>query len=839
MNPDRWRVIAPLLDEALDLAPDARHRWLDALHLMAPSIAAELGDLLERDEQADRSGFLVRPPATSLAGLDLGGWTLERPLGHGGMGSVWLARRTDGRFTGTAAVKLLNLALVTEAGQARFRREGSALARLAHPSIARLFDAGVTPSGQPYLVLEHVDGRPIDEYVAERHLTTEARVRLFLQVLDAVGHAHSSLIVHRDLKPSNIFVTADGHVKLLDFGIAKLLDGDAADSALDTSTGGVRPVTWQAPLTAEGGAALTPEFAAPEQVEGNVVTTAADVYASGVLLYVLLSGRHPTASDSRTPAEVLAALIQREPAPLGLGDLDAVLAHALQKRPADRYRTAAAFADDLERWLRHEPVTARRGSLGYRARKFLRRHRGPAAAVATVAIVSIGYVALLTRDRMRLRAALVEAETNANRAERVTDFAVGLFEAREGGSAYADSVSARELLARAVDRAHELARRPLAEAQMLDLIGRIRTRLGDYGAARTALEEALAIRRRELGVEHPDVAATMVDLAAAIRSTDRDIIQAVPILRQALAIRRRVYGDTDPRTTDALYALASTMHMGGDFAGSRPLFDEWLAATRRQPRRLTPEHAEQLNTLSNILQFSGQLAEAERVSRETLGLLIAIYGPSHSRVGSELAHLGGILDMKGDRVGADSATGAAVALLRGVYPAGSLTLANALRNRGYYLGHTGQYGEAVKVWREVAEMLSSKPGKETVPYANAVSQLGNALVGAGRFAEAERTLRALLLLRLSRQTPSNPIIPRARLYLGEALVGQGKYEEAEELLLEVVRGGKDLPLERGSLRRAAQALVRLYDAAARPAEAAKYRVLAAPKPNDTIATRGR
>src|SRR5215831_674421 len=240
MDRDRWRVLEPLLDEVLDLAPGERVRWLDELRTTHPDIADELGGLLKEEETLDRA-FLERPVNVSLAGLELGGWTLEQPIGHGGMGSVWRARRSDGRFDGTAAVKLLNLALVSDAGQARFRREGSVLARLAHPAISRLLDAGVSPSGQPYLVLEHVNGQPIDAYVSARRLTTEARVRLFLQVLDAVGHAHANLIVHRDLKPSNILITPDGHAKLLDFGIAKLVDDDQrrddAGGAIDASAG--------------------------------------------------------------------------------------------------------------------------------------------------------------------------------------------------------------------------------------------------------------------------------------------------------------------------------------------------------------------------------------------------------------------------------------------------------------------------------------------------------------------------------------------------------------------------------------------------------------------------
>ncbi|HEX6964677.1 MAG TPA: serine/threonine-protein kinase, partial [Gemmatimonadaceae bacterium] len=273
MDRDHWRVLEPLLDHALELSVEARASWLDALRDESPALAGELATLLSGEEAADQRGFLNVPLGVRPEGMEIGAYTLERALGQGGMGSVWLARRTDGRFEGFAAVKLLNLALLGPAGQARFRREGSVLARLTHPGIARLMDAGVCASGQPYLVLEYVDGEPIDRYADAHHLPLDARVRLVLDVLAAVGHAHANLIVHRDLKPSNILVTRDGVVKLLDFGIAKLLRDDLAEG--------------RSALTAESAHLMTPEFAAPEQVSGGTITTATDVYACGVLLYLL------------------------------------------------------------------------------------------------------------------------------------------------------------------------------------------------------------------------------------------------------------------------------------------------------------------------------------------------------------------------------------------------------------------------------------------------------------------------------------------------------------------------------------------------------------------------
>ena len=365
MDRDRWRVLEPLLDQVLDLPEEEREAWIRELRDRTPDVAADLVSLLSGEGVADRTGFLTAPidvrRDVRLEGMEFGAYTLERPLGHGGMGSVWLARRTAGPAEEKVAVKLRNLTLVSATAQARFRREGSVLARLAHPGIARLLDAGVSPGGQPYLVMEYIDGQPIDAYAAEHSTSVEQRLDLFIQVVDAVGHAHANLIVHRDLKPSNILVTRDGVVKLLDFGIAKLLEPD--------------PNSDQSWTTTDGMLTLTPHFAAPEQAIGGLVTPATDVYVLGVLLYLLLSGRHPTAVGCNNSGEIVRALYEKEPDILALGDLGTVIDKALRKAPGDRYQSVDAFADDVRRYLRRERVIARRPSLGARLQKFVRQAR--------------------------------------------------------------------------------------------------------------------------------------------------------------------------------------------------------------------------------------------------------------------------------------------------------------------------------------------------------------------------------------------------------------------------------------------------------------------------------
>lgn len=408
LDPTSWDALSALLDAALELDPAARAAWLAERRREQPEIAAQLERLLERETRADAEGFL--DPARQETGAALltapdaqvlGPWRLERPLGHGGMGTVWLARRRDGRFEGTAAIKFLTFAVAGAEGEARFRREGNVLARLTHPNIARLLDAGVSPSGQPYLVLEHVDGAPLDAWCDARRLDVTARLALFQQVLAAVAHAHANLIVHRDIKPSNILVTQDGTVKLLDFGIAKLLEQAPEDET----------VTKEQHLTFDS--------AAPEQIRGESVSTATDIYALGILLYQLLTGLHPTNEDCPTPAARARAILEVEPAPLSravrdhrlrklfAGDLDNIVAKALEKDPAHRYGTVAAFSEDLTRYLSHMPVSARRPTWIYRAGKFVRRN---SAAVLAGVLVWLALIGAAIVTALQARAARIQRD---------------------------------------------------------------------------------------------------------------------------------------------------------------------------------------------------------------------------------------------------------------------------------------------------------------------------------------------------------------------------------------------------------------------------------------------
>jgi len=435
LTPEQWQVLGPYWDQALTLLGEERARWLESLRTENPVLADQIQQLLEHGLAAEHEGLLdnspIRRPETSgLAGQTVGAYRLISAIGQGGMGTVWLAERNDGRFQRKAAVKFLSAALVGHGWEERFKREGAILARLASPNIAELLDAGVTAGGQPYLILEYVEGEPIDRDCDKRKLDVRDRIRIFVDVLTAVAHAHANLIVHRDIKPSNVLVNKGGQAKLLDFGIAKLLDGEGQEATATL-------------LTREGGMMLTPEYAAPEQVTGAAVTTATDIYSLGVLLYVLLTGQHPAGPGPHSPAQLLKAITEEEPrrpseavtsdetahaANRGTiveklrrvlrGDLDTIVLKALKKNPQHRYASVTAMADDLRRHLRNEPISTRPDTMAYRAAKFVRRNR-TTVMLATLAIVATmaGFVGTLIQART--------ARQQRDYARQQRDFAFG------------------------------------------------------------------------------------------------------------------------------------------------------------------------------------------------------------------------------------------------------------------------------------------------------------------------------------------------------------------------------------------------------------------------------
>ena len=514
LSPEQWRLLSPHLDEALAMDPAERPAWLDGLHARNPDLADRLKSLLDEHAELAQRGFLEQSVLNSgiengIAGQVVGSYRLISLIGQGGMGTVWLAERADGRFERRVAIKFLNLALAAPSAEERFKREGGFLAKLSDKHVAELLDAGISPGGVPYLVLEYVEGDPIDHYCNRNKLAIEERILLFLDVASAVAAAHAHLIVHRDLKPSNILVRNDGAVKLLDFGIAKLHEAENQESA---------PTL----LTNDASRVMTPAFAAPEQITGEPITTATDVYALGILLYVLLTGQHPAGADLHSTAGLVKAIVETEPrrpsdvallvgpdgkvlpenaiqrgtTPAKLqqmlrGDLDTILAKALKKNPRERYSSVSALADDLRRYLNHEPISARPDTFAYLASKFIRRNR-TVVALATVTALAIiaGVIGILIQSRTA-RMQRDFAFQQLKRSQQHDEFMnFLLYNAAPAGKTF----SVNDLLARAeqlVEKQHSA--NPTLRADLLTWIGADYSSTDQFDKGRVLAEKAYAL----------------------------------------------------------------------------------------------------------------------------------------------------------------------------------------------------------------------------------------------------------------------------------------------------------------------------------------------------------
>jgi eukaryotic-like serine/threonine-protein kinase len=608
---DNWRLISPYIDEVLGIEPVLRQAWLqelawlEELNARDPSIAARVRPYVASLEELEQSNFLGRtlPPVMSQvteAGQRFGSYTLDRPIGYGGMGTVWLAHRSDGRFEGDVAIKLLNAALIGRDGEERFRREGHMVAKLEHPNIVRLLDAGMGDGSQPFLVLEYVNGVPINDYCDRAGLDIHARLELFLDVLAAVSHAHSHLMVHRDLKPANILVTGQGSVKLLDFGIAKLTHSDA---------------TGQQDITRLGAAPLTLAYAAPEQILDDDIGTATDVYSLGVLLYELLTGELPYKPRRDTPGaleeEILSALPtlpsrihfgqvtadQRQTTPKKLrntlqGDLDAIISTALRKQARSRYATADAFADDIKRYLRCEPILARGDSSWYRVGKFVIRHKWPVLGAST------SLVALLAGFGIALWQARV-AQEQARRAEEINHFIGSVFEEADPNSSGAANSRAVDLLVRARARVEqELSGRSALQRELMCIVASSLYGLGENIEANKTFERVTGLAGGRNPAALARLPGTCLNSYADLLTTTGDY----PLAKAILGVLERET-ESQPQGLLAANTLLTRATLDLNLNDIPRALDEARRADRTIRELAHPGSRESLNAALNLARM--------------------------------------------------------------------------------------------------------------------------------------------------------------------------------------------------------------------------------------------
>ena len=762
MEKHLWQTLSPMLDQALDLDGDERDEYLGAVRVHDPAAAAALQDLLAAHDRLRSSDFLETSAIPSgdvrgvLEGQTIGAYTLVRPLGMGGMGTVWLANRSDGRFEARVAVKLVNLAVFDAAARDRFTREGTLLARLTHPHIARLYDAGVTSAGQPYLVLEHVDGARIDVYADRERLDLAARLKLFEQVADAVAHAHANLIVHRDLKPSNILVDAAGQVKLLDFGVAKLMEDESgADGTLATRTA----------------SALTPRYAAPEQASGGTVTTATDVYALGVLLYELLTGGHPTIRRETDPVAQMRALAEREPARLAdamrvlaedkaaavrvaasrrssierlrrsyEGDLETVVAKSLKKSPAERYPTVAAFAEDLRRYRHNEPIKARPDSLSYRAKKFVVRHRlGLAAgAGATLALIAGAAMAIVQARESTRQRDLALAELR--RAEATNDFSAFLLSAAT--PATGKPISNADLLARGEALiGKRFARDPELRVHMLLTLADRYDANQQFDARARVVKRAFEESR---SLANPGLRA-MASCVWAVQFAEKgEYKQALALLDEALPV---VAANSDYAGYEGRCRVAESMAAAIANDSTRAVSAAERAVAVESQRGAAPgREFEPLSVLANAYMRSYRYDAANRTFARAVAALEA-QGLEATRDGAILLNNWSVmLQETGQMLAAAEASARAVRIAEAIDSENGATL-SLLSSYGNALAAIGEYDEAARVLdRSIVQARGAGSPRRLAMILNyaitAASEAGHLERAASLLAEAQQVLKA-------------------------------------------------------------------------------------------------
>jgi serine/threonine-protein kinase len=686
---------------------------------------------------------LAEEPVLRVGEL-VGRYRVLREIGHGGMSVVYLAERADDVFEQRVALKVLDRAPRDREARARFEQERQILASLDHPGIARLLDGGVDGHGRPYIVMELVEGEPIDRYCDARGLPVDERLALVEEVARAVAYAHRRLVVHRDLKPSNLLVTAAGEVKLLDFGIAKLLDPETAGS-------------FAAPPTRTALRLLTPEYATPEQVRGEPVTTASDVYQLGLILFELLTGRRAHGLTGGSLTEVERVVCAGEPprpsrsvAANGLrrrlaGDLDSIVMTALRKEPDRRYASPADLAADLGRHREGLPVAARGDGLAYRAGKLIRRHR---LAVTAAAAVALSLAGGLGAALWQARAARLEAK----KATEVKDFMVRIFEVASPDESQGRTVTARELLDRGVERIETLKDEPEVRAELLSVAGASYRSLGVYDAARPLLEKSLRLQRRLYG-ERSLGAAGVESSLAALAYKQGDTHRSERLLRAALATHRALLPADDVRVADNLFGLGDCLLDYDRDDEAAALLREALAILRRRQARHSPREisnaddsriGEILNDLGMLRHRARDLDGAERLYRESLAIQRRVHGPVHSQVATPLHNLGALLKTRGRLDEAERVFRQVIALETRLYGGDHPSTADSWGYLGHVLRDRGDLAGAEAAYRRSLAIDRAKRGAGHFATLSALHNLGRLLVEAGRAAEAEPLLREAL-----------------------------------------------------------------------------------------------
>ncbi len=829
MATDPFKIVEDAFAQASDLTGDARVAFLERFKETHPDLIDQLQRLLDSDRDSDftfASSIETSIKATAedradrWVGRQLGVWKLSERLGSGGMGAVFLASRSDDEFQQTAAVKIMGSQLLSADASSRFRAERQILSNLNHPNIASLIDGGTTDEDLPYLVMEYVDGARIDVHCDSNGLSVRERLGLFIEVCDAIDYAHRNLVVHRDLKPSNILVPQNGAPKLLDFGIAKLLD----PSQLELT----------APQTSGDARAMTPEYASPEQVRGEPVSVASDVYALGVLLFRLLTGHSPYDASLTTRHELESAILEAAPKrpsdvvtsassedtslrlsksnpelPLKklrqrlAGDLDNIVLKCLQKEPERRYATARELASDITRFLEGRAVLARGDSWAYRAKKFLTRNARPVAASVAVMATIIALVGFYT---VRLADERDKAQLAAAEATEVSDFIRDVFINAAPRIAQGREVTALDLLDQAESEINELSDQPLLQGRLMTLIGSSLNGLGEYDKSAALLSRAVDNIEPFQSDNVDDMVYALGRLAEAQRNSG-DYETSLENRRRALALSRTAYGDAHYDNADLHNMIGVTLSETGRCDEAIPEYERAAEILKDAPDDYAALKLSALATQAVCFDSLGQYAEAEAVNRSIIPEMERVSGALHPNTINQYSNFGLVLARQWKLEEAIEQFEIAVERGDVVWPAGNRYRATHKHYLSIMLGRAGEFEQAQELQREITSSTLEFDGPESISYAIRLYGSGSLSASEGDEQAAERYFREAADLAFNIYGDDGAYTIMSRIYLARSLRRQARLAQAETILDKVAphidRIGADhqvnFNLERASL----------------------------------------
>lgn len=852
MEPHDWERAKIIFEEACLLAAGERSTFLARVCGDQPALLHQLESLLaEHDEDPDflespALGALSAAPATRAEdriGMQLGSYRLLGVLGQGGMGTVYLAARADDAYFKQVAVKIIREASPFDGHHRasrlhRFQQERQTLANLDHPGIARLLDGGVTPDQRPYLVMELVEGEPIDTYCDHRQLGVADRLRLFQRVCAPVQFAHQNLVVHRDLKPGNILITRDGDPKLVDFGLAKVLRESVEVDALATLSG---------PL------AMTPAYASPEQIQGRTVTTATDVYSLGVVLYELLTGHRPYSLSGRPPHELAHMICEEEPDPPSsavnrhetrlaqdgsgpisitpdsvgriregtaewlqrrlMGDLDMIVLMALRKDPRRRYASVEQFSEDIGRHLEGRPVLARGDTLSYRAAKFIRRHRAAVLAAAATVLLLIGATVMTAwsasianqerdaawdqtqiakRNLSRAEAAERRAATKAEIARQVADYLIEVFSVADPRGETADDrakgleATAGEILRRGKEQVEfGLKDQPEIQAAMMETLGRVYENLEALNEAETMLRRSLEIRRAAFGPEHPDVATSLSTLGRIVMKK-RDFESARAFMQESLEMQRGLFGEEHAAVAESLNDLGTLAKRMGRWEEALVLYQQALDTYGRLAETPNVKVAHTLNNLAIVYYNQNRYGEAEPYYREALQRLRDELGDEHADVATAADNLGALLLFTDQRDEAEQLIREALEIRIKRYGESHPRIAESLHKLASVLHRSGRLDEALPLYGRALDMRREFLGDDHVKVGETLINLANLHYQRGDFERAEPLFLRALEIDRKNLPADHPSLPVSLHNLASVYYSKGRFAQAELLLREAI-----------------------------------------------------